>query len=73
MWFSISTVSKALNGSPEIGEAAKELIRETASQMGYFPNAAARLLKTNRSNNLGVLFMMTKCKVVLDTCTFQQF
>lgn len=55
--FSISTVSKALNDSPEIGEATKELIRQTASQMGYFPNAAARLLKTHRSNNLGVLFI----------------
>ena len=55
--FSISTVSKALNGSPEIGETTKELIRTTANEMGYFPNAAARLLKTNRSNNLGVLFI----------------
>ena len=25
--------------------------------MGYFPNAAARLLKTNHSNNIGVLFI----------------
>ncbi|MFY9285571.1 MAG: LacI family DNA-binding transcriptional regulator, partial [Tissierellaceae bacterium] len=55
--YSVSTVSKALNNSPEIGERTKELIRKTASEMGYLPNAAARLLKTNRSNNIGVLFV----------------
>lgn len=55
--YSISTVSKALNDSSEIGAETKRKIRETAREMGYFPNAAARLLKTNRSNNLGVLFV----------------
>ncbi|WFA10025.1 LacI family DNA-binding transcriptional regulator [Tissierella sp. Yu-01] len=55
--YSTSTVSKALNGSSEIGEETTELIRKMASEMGYLPNAAARLLKTNRSNNLGVLFV----------------
>lgn len=55
--YSVSTVSKALNDSPEIGEKTKDLIRKTANEMGYFPNAAARLLKTNRSNNIGVLFV----------------
>lgn len=55
--FSTSTVSKALNGSSEIGEETTAIIRKTAIEMGYFPNAAARLLKTNRSNNIGVLFI----------------
>ncbi|NLC89271.1 MAG: LacI family transcriptional regulator [Clostridiaceae bacterium] len=55
--YSVSTVSKALNGSPEIGEDTTLLIRQLAEEMGYFPNAAARLLKTNKSNNLGVLFI----------------
>ncbi|HLR34775.1 MAG TPA: LacI family DNA-binding transcriptional regulator [Tissierellales bacterium] len=55
--YSVSTVSKALNGSSEIGEGTKALIQNTAKEMGYFPNAAARLLKTNRSNNIGVLFV----------------
>ena len=55
--FSVSTVSKALNNSGEIGEETKRKIKETAKEMGYFPNAAARLLKTNRSNNIGVLFV----------------
>ncbi len=53
---SIATVSKALNNHSDIGEETKEKIRETARQMGYFPNSMARALKTNRTYNIGVLF-----------------
>lgn len=54
---SVATVSKALNNHSDIGEARKEEIRKTAEEMGYFPNAAARSLKTNRTYNIGVLFV----------------
>ena len=54
---SVATVSKALNGHKDIGEATAEHVRSVAKEMGYLPNAAARALKTNRTNNLGVLFM----------------
>lgn len=53
---SVATVSKALNGYHDVGEETAGNIRAVAKQLGYFPNAAARALKTNRSNNLGVLF-----------------
>lgn len=53
---STATVSKALNDQKDIGEETKERIRKMAEQLGYFPNAAARALKTNRSYNIGVLF-----------------
>lgn len=53
---SVATVSKALNNQKDIGEDTKAKIRETAAKMGYFPNSAARALKTRRSYNLGVLF-----------------
>lgn len=53
---SIATVSKALNGHRDIGEETRAHIRQVAKQMGYFPNAAAKTLKTNRTYNLGVLF-----------------
>ncbi len=52
-----ATVSKALNGHSDIGADTAEYIRTTAREMGYLPNAAARSLKTNRSLNLGVLFV----------------
>jgi len=54
---SSATVSKALSGQSDIGLETATLIRETAREMGYLPNAAARSLKTNRSLNLGVLFV----------------
>lgn len=53
---SVSAVSKALNNYPDISKETRELVLKTAQQMGYFPNASARTLKTNRSQNLGVLF-----------------
>lgn len=54
---SVATVSKALNDQSDIGEETKKRIRQTAKEMGYFPNSAAIALKTNRSNNIGVLFV----------------
>ena len=53
---SVASVSKALNNHKDIGESTKERIRQTAEALGYYPNAAARTLKTNRSYNIGVLF-----------------
>lgn len=52
-----ATVSKALNGHSDISEATGNYIRSVAREMGYLPNAAARSLKTKRTNNLGVLFV----------------
>ena len=54
---SIATVSKALNDHHDIGEETKARIRATAEELGYHPNSSARALKTNRTYNLGVLFV----------------
>ena len=54
---SVASVSKALNGYPDISEETRQLILNTASEMGYLPNSSARSLKTKRSHNLGVLFV----------------
>ena len=53
---SIATVSKALNDHKDIGVETKEHIKQKAKEMGYFPNSAAKALKTKRSYNIGVLF-----------------
>lgn len=53
---SVATVSKALNGHKDIGVETKEHIKQKAKEMGYFPNSAAKALKTRRSYNIGVLF-----------------
>ena len=51
-----ATVSKALNGAPDIAHDTAERIRNCARELGYLPNATARALKVGRSNNIGVLF-----------------
>jgi len=44
------TVSKALRDHPDISAEKKDLIRETAQEMGYTPNFLARNLSSRKSN-----------------------
>ena len=53
---SVATVSRALNGLSGAHSEKTEMIRHIAEEMGYFPNAAAKALKTNRSFNIGILY-----------------
>ena len=53
---STATVSRALNGLSHSDNRTTVMIRRTADEMGYVPNAAALTLKTNRSSNIGVLY-----------------
>ncbi len=53
----VATVSKALNDKSDIGSNMKEYIKETAKKMGYYPNSAARALKTKKSYSIGILFV----------------
>lgn len=54
---SVATVSKALNNRGDISQETKERICRMAKELGYLPNSSARALKTNRTYNLGVLFV----------------
>lgn len=54
---SVATVSKALNNRGDISQKTKERICRMAKELGYLPNSSARALKTNRTYNLGVLFV----------------
>lgn len=51
-----ATVSKALNGGPDVSQRLAERIQAAAAEMGYIPNSAARALKTARTYSFGVLF-----------------
>ena len=53
---SVSAASKAMNHQKGISPEKAELVREKARELGYFPNAAARTMRTNRSRNIGLLF-----------------
>ncbi len=49
------TVSKALRDHPDISSEKKDLIRETAQEMGYTPNYFARNLSSRKSNTIGLV------------------
>ena len=53
---SVATVSRALNGLTNENKERTAFICRTAREMGYYPNAAAKTLKTSRSRNLGILY-----------------
>jgi LacI family transcriptional regulator, galactose operon repressor len=52
---SVATVSRALNGSPEVSEATRHRILELAHELDYTPSAAARTLVSRRSHVVGVI------------------
>ncbi|MCF7568327.1 LacI family transcriptional regulator [Sabulilitoribacter arenilitoris] len=52
---SISTVSKALNNSEEIGEETIKRVKELAELYNYKPNKVALSLKQNKTNTIGVI------------------
>jgi LacI family transcriptional regulator len=52
---SVATVSRALNGSPEVSETTRDRILTLARELDYTPSAAARTLVSRRSHVLGVV------------------
>jgi LacI family repressor for deo operon, udp, cdd, tsx, nupC, and nupG len=50
-----TTVSRALHNSPLISEGTTHRIQRIAAELDYHPSVAARSLKTNRSQALGVI------------------
>ncbi len=50
-----TTVSRALNGYPEVKEATRQRVAETAARLGYRPNASALRLATGRSGAVGLV------------------
>ncbi len=52
---SYATVSRALSGSPEIGEATRERILKICDEMKYIPDSVARSMVKRRTNILGVV------------------
>lgn len=51
---SISTVSYALNGSNKVTEETRKRIKAIADELNYVPNMAARTLKRQQTNIIGV-------------------
>jgi LacI family transcriptional regulator len=50
-----TTVSRALNGFPEVGETTRRRVIEAAERFHYRPNASARNLATGRAGAIGLV------------------
>jgi len=50
-----STISKALNDSPEISDKTKRRVKELAAINNYYPNMFAKGLKLKKSKTIGVI------------------
>ena len=53
---STGTVSRALNGKPDVNDNTRRLVLEAARRLGYAPNQAARALAQGSTRSVG--FMM---------------
>ena len=54
--FSISTVSRVLsNSNYPVSKSIREKVLQTAEMLGYEPNIAARSLRTDRTNTIGII------------------
>jgi len=51
---STATVNRALNGKPKVGEKTRRLVIDTAKEMGYRPNIAAKSL-SRKAIRIGVI------------------
>ena len=49
------TVSRVINGSPQVRPATRERVLDAMRELDYRPNSAARALVTGRSQTLGVV------------------
>lgn len=55
-----TTISRALNGYPEVSEATRRRVLEAADQHNYSPNARARRLATGRAMTIGHILPLSK-------------
>lgn len=52
---SIGTVSRALNGRPDVNEETRKRVLEAAAEFGYVPNQSGRSLRQGTTNAIGFM------------------
>lgn len=53
--FSVTTVSRALAGYPDVSSHTRQLIGDTAKRLGYYPSATARQLQSQKAFTVGII------------------
>lgn len=66
---SISTVSKALNDHPAIGEFTKERVKAKAKELNYIPNQAAKSFQQKKSFQIGVILPSLRDQFYVEAVT----
>lgn len=69
--FSITTVSRALNGYDDVSQGTREKIEATAKQIGYVPNILAQSLVKKNSKTIGILVNELKRESSKDNLMFE--
>ncbi len=49
------TVSRVINGSPQVSETARAAVQQAVEELGYVPNRAARALVTQRTDSVALV------------------
>lgn len=52
---SIGTVSRALNGRPDVNEETRKRVLDAAAELGYVPNQSGRSLRQGTTNAIGFM------------------
>ncbi|WP_071795913.1 LacI family DNA-binding transcriptional regulator [Natronohydrobacter thiooxidans] len=66
---SIGTVSRALNGRPDVNEETRQRVLKAADELGYAPNQAGRALRKGSTGVIGFM-MQTGAEITGDGDTF---
>ena len=57
---STTTVSHAINGTRTVSKQSKELVEKAIAEIGYKPNMAAKMLRTNQSKIIALIIPTTE-------------
>ncbi|MDR8411898.1 LacI family DNA-binding transcriptional regulator [Nonomuraea sp. 3-1Str] len=57
------TVSRVINGSPNVSDKAREAVRQAIDELGYVPNRAARALVTRRTDTVALVVSESELRV----------
>lgn len=68
---SITTVSRALDGYDDVAEPTRQLVIQTAREMDYVPNRAARQLRLQKAETMG--FIIPSSSKRFDEAFFTEF